>query len=62
MVKRYIELSRKYLGEDEAHYWGTFCLDNNNEVNALLAAVWEFGVHKQNYSIKFVLKNEEDEE
>ena len=59
MVKRYIDLSR--LGEDEERYhYGTYCLENMNEVHALLAAVWQFGVYKQNYRTELIKKDEED--
>ena len=63
MAKRYIELSRKDReGDDDAYHWGTYCLDNDSEIFALMSAVWEFGVNGKNYRAELIKKDEEEQE
>ena len=47
-MARMIELSRQGV-DGKFYYWGTYNADVKSELMALVQAVWEFGVHKENY-------------
>ena len=63
MAKRYVELSKRFEEdyEEKLYHYGTYCLENNSDVRALMQAAWEFGLYKINYHTEFIEKEDEDE-